>query len=107
MRVLMVHVHAYVLTITTGRIKKGRITATKNGDRAGVGCLLRIANREVIARKCIVPEVDMIISRGSRFVHKSKSVLGVQSDTGGGECAGAGINNHLAVLSTTVRIARP
>jgi hypothetical protein len=58
----MVHVHPYVVTITTGRLKKGRITATKNWDRAGVGFLLRMANREVIDRKCIVPEMDMIIS---------------------------------------------
>jgi hypothetical protein len=102
----MIHVDAYVWTNTTSWVKCVRIIATKQDDRAPVGGLLGIADREVVDRKCIVVEMDMITSCDSRGVHKLKSVLRVQSDAAGVECAatGSGRYNHYAVASRTVRI---
>ncbi len=103
----MIHVDAYVLTKATGWNKLVRIIATKQDVPARVGGLLGIADREVVNRKCIVVEMDTIISWDSR-VHKSKSILAVQSDAAGAECAGTGIglHNHNAIGSRTVTIER-
>jgi len=58
----MIHVDAYVLAIPTGWIKYVRITATKNGEPACVWFLRGISNRKSINGKCIVLEMDSVIT---------------------------------------------